>query len=162
MYTKAHDNEIHLNKRKNIAKESGGKTCLLLSMATAPREKALYNVGSSLSKKTYMTKPGVAKKANASNSLLSKNDHTSFEKPMLAGIHLLNQIYPVKFGFTCRFLPWAEMHWITPSLLYFTAFILYLLNFFYSTLQLKQQCWLELLRKFEGHQPTNNVAWRLG
>lgn len=46
LYTKTHDDEIHLNKRKKSAKENGGKNGRLLSVAITPSERLPCNVGS--------------------------------------------------------------------------------------------------------------------
>lgn len=47
--TNARGIEIYLNKRKNSVKESGGKTNQPLSVDVIAQEKALYNMGPSLS-----------------------------------------------------------------------------------------------------------------
>lgn len=51
LFTKAKDVEVHLNKCRKRAKESGNRTGQLLCAMIAPHEKALHNVDSSLSKK---------------------------------------------------------------------------------------------------------------
>lgn len=62
LYTKSHDVEIHLNKHKKSAKESKDKTDRLLVATITLSDKVPYSVGSTLSKKPYTMKLGVAKK----------------------------------------------------------------------------------------------------
>lgn len=68
--TKAHDNKIHLNKPKKIAKESGGKTGCLFATMVAQRRKPNI-VDSSSSKKPYVTKPEAGKKIASMATLIA-------------------------------------------------------------------------------------------